>query len=267
MGGTKMDQANDTLGNPGSPPRILALETSGRIGSVAVAQGPNLLAARTFSHTMRHAADLMPTVAELTAAAGWQPRDIEQIYLSIGPGSFTGLRVAVAAARAMHQAIGCRLLAVSTLEVIAQNAPPAARQVVVVLDAKRGQVFGARYRRAADNPVEPGPMRCVAQPTLIDPAALVNQALTDAGTRESVYIMGEGVDYHRPALLSAGTVIEVDHEAWRGRAEIVHALGWQRLTAIGPAAFSDPQTLLPVYIRLPEAEEVWQKKQAQGSKT
>ena len=55
MGGTKMDQANDTLGIPASPPRILALETSGRIGSVAVAQGQDLLAARTFSHTMRHA--------------------------------------------------------------------------------------------------------------------------------------------------------------------------------------------------------------------
>ena len=242
-----------------SEPRILAIETSGRAGSVAVARGGELLAVRELPATMRHAVELMPAIRELVrrgGGQGWKPAEIEHVYLSLGPGSFTGLRIAVTIARALAQAIGCRLVGVPSLDVIAENAPAEFRVVVPVLDAKRGQVFAARYEREADE------LRRIGEPGLVDPAAFVGEALARVreldGPEGRVAVLGEGVDYHRPAIESAGSgVVELDKALWRGRAETVHRLGY---TMAQRGLFSDPATLLPIYIRLPEAEEVWRKK-------
>jgi tRNA threonylcarbamoyladenosine biosynthesis protein TsaB len=253
--------------------RIVAIETSGRHGSVAVAAGAVLLAQRELPPTMRHAAELMPAIRDLTQAQGWPPEQIDQVYLSLGPGSFTGLRIAVAIARALAQAVGCKLVGVLSLDVIAHNAPAACDIVLPVLDAKRGQVFAARYERDAQ-----GVLRQAAAAALVDPAAFVQQAILRAGERAqemssmlkvspatiTVALLGEGVDYHRDALFAAAgnlpertQLIELDRALWPGRAATVHQLGYAAALA---GQFSDPATLLPFYIRLPEAEEVYRKK-------
>jgi tRNA threonylcarbamoyladenosine biosynthesis protein TsaB len=239
-----------------SEPHIVAIETSGRNGSVAVARGGVLLAQRELAASSRHAVELMPVIRELVRGQGWKPAEIDHVYISLGPGSFTGLRIAVAIARALAQAVGCRLVGVPSLDVIAENAPAEFRVVVPILDAKRGQVFAARYEREAEG------LRRIGEPGLVDPAAFVSEALQRArgldGPGGKVAVLGEGVDYHRPAILSAGEgVVELDKSLWPGRASTVHRLGW---TMAQRQMFSDPATLLPIYIRLPEAEEVWRKK-------
>src|SRR4051812_10051197 len=118
-------------------PRIVAIETSGRHGSVVVAEGERVVGERVLSPELRHAVELMPAIDELTRAAGWSPDSIEQVYLSLGPGSFTGLRIAVAIARGMAQAIGVKIVGVPSLDVIAHNAPAEYPVVVPILDAKR----------------------------------------------------------------------------------------------------------------------------------
>jgi tRNA threonylcarbamoyladenosine biosynthesis protein TsaB len=243
-----------------SDPHIVAIETSGRTGSVAIARGPSLLAVRELPATMRHAVELMPAIRELVRAQGWRPAEIDHVYLSLGPGSFTGLRIAVAIARAMAQAAGCRLVGVPSLDVIAENAPPEFAVVVPVLDAKRGQVFAARYERTPD-----GALQRTIEAGLVDPAAFVTQAAARArelaGPAARVAILGEGVDYHRPALQSAGeSVVELDKSLWPGQAATVHRLGYAMAQQ---GQFADPNTLLPIYIRLPEAEEVYRKKHGQ----
>ena len=69
-------------------PRGLAIETSGRNGSIAVAQDGRVLAEETFSHGLKHAAGIVPIIDRLCAAQGWKPADVEEIYVSAGPGSF-----------------------------------------------------------------------------------------------------------------------------------------------------------------------------------
>lgn len=231
-------------------PRIVAIETSGRIGSVAVGCGAIFLAEKQLSSALRHAVELMPAVEQMTKEQGWAAGRIEQVYLSLGPGSFTGLRIAVAIARAMVQAIGCRVVGVPSLDVIAANAPAEFGVVVPVLDAKRGEVFAARYERDAD-----GTLVRVAGPGLVDPAKFVHEAVERARGRK-VAALGEGVEYHRDAVLMEG-VVELEKELWAGRASVVHRLGWEKAQQ---GRFSDATTLLPIYIRLPEAEEVWRKK-------
>src|SRR4051794_6884492 len=74
-------------------PRALAIETSGRIGSVAVARNGVTLAVEQFPHGLQHAAEIIPRIDSLCRNQGWSPADLEELYLSVGPGSFTGLRI------------------------------------------------------------------------------------------------------------------------------------------------------------------------------
>lgn len=240
----------------------MAIETSGRMGSVAVGLGPQLLAEKQFTAGMNHAIELMPTIRDLTFAQGWQPRQIQQVYLSIGPGSFTGLRIAVMVARSLAQAIGCLVVAVPTLEVLAQNAPPQAHDLAVILDAKRGQVYAARYRRGQGAMGTAGGWQCTTGPTLTSPEEFVRQS------PKPLYVLGEGVDYHRAALRAgveaSNDLIELGRETWIGRAAAVHELGW---AMAGRGIFADVTTLVPLYIRLPEAQELWNRRHASAGNT
>ncbi len=229
-------------------PRIIAIETSSASGSVALALGPRLLAERSFSTQTQHARELIPTLAKLYAELGWPIGQKNECYLSIGPGSFTGLRVGVTFARHLALATGAKLCAVQTLDVIAANAlemnsPPT--RLAVILDAKRGQVFGATFALTDEGYCRDG------QPRLIEPVELLK-------TGESLSVIGEGIDYHRAAVEGSGATI-VDRALWTPRAANVHRLGWALSRA---GRFTPPHELTPLYIRRPEAEELWQRRQS-----
>ena len=138
-------------------PRAVAIETSGRIGSVAVVRDGAVVTEEQFPHGLQNAAHVVPIIDRLTRAQGWSPRDVEQLYVSIGPGSFTGLRIGVTLAKTMALATSVKLVAVPTVRVLAENAPPEARHVLVVLDAKRNQIFTARLERGGGEWIEREP--------------------------------------------------------------------------------------------------------------
>src|SRR5207253_5933848 len=127
--------------------RALAIETSGRIGSVALVEGAAIVAEEQFSHGLKHAAEMVPMIDRLCRERGWTATDFAQIYVSAGPGSFTGLRIGITLAKTLAFATGLRLVAVPSVRVLAENAPPDARHLIIVLDAKRDQVFTARFER------------------------------------------------------------------------------------------------------------------------
>src|SRR4051812_14993677 len=128
--------------------RALAIETSGRIGSVALIDGDSIEEAE-FPHGLKHAAGLIPLIDRLCRERNLCPTDLSELYVSVGPGSFTGLRIGITLAKTLAFATGAKLLAVPTLRVLAANAPPEARHLVPVLDAKRDQIFTARFERTA----------------------------------------------------------------------------------------------------------------------
>jgi len=102
-------------------PLVLAVETSGRIGSVAIALGENILAETTFSAPIRHSAEIFPAISNILQRFSRKPEQIEQVHISVGPGSFTGLRIAVTLAKTLHLANAAKIVAVDTLDVIAAN--------------------------------------------------------------------------------------------------------------------------------------------------
>jgi tRNA threonylcarbamoyladenosine biosynthesis protein TsaB len=130
-------------------PRLLLLETSGRVGWVAVARGETLLQAQRLDEARRHARDLAPAVAGLLAAQGWRPRELDGVLVSCGPGSYTGLRVGIMSAKAFAYATGCALVAVPTVAVVAEQAPAEAAIVDILADAQQDKVYVQRFVRDA----------------------------------------------------------------------------------------------------------------------
>lgn len=231
-----------------SSPDTLVIETSGATGGVAVACGDRLLAAATLATTSRHAADLLGVADRLWREAGGAPGRVATCCLSIGPGSFTGLRVAVTVARSLALACGTRIVAVPTLAVIAEEARShlaEGEHVAVLLDAKRAQVFGAVFRRDGDC------MTPLSEAALHDPATLL------AATPRPCRITGEGVAYHAAACLASRLPLIPEPDRMP-RPRGVHRLA-RRLIAAGQ--FADPAILTPLYVRRPEAEEIWERRQ------
>src|SRR5688500_6189975 len=138
-------------------PRILAIETSGRVGSDALAREGRVLVEAQFPHGLKHAAEIVPSIDRLCREQGWGPGDIEHVYVSVGPGSFTGLRIGVTLAKTLAFARGVKVVAVPSVRVLVENAPSEALHVIIVLDAKRDQIFTARFERTGEGWVEREP--------------------------------------------------------------------------------------------------------------
>ncbi|HWL94512.1 MAG TPA: tRNA (adenosine(37)-N6)-threonylcarbamoyltransferase complex dimerization subunit type 1 TsaB [Phycisphaerae bacterium] len=227
-------------------PRIIAIETSGRAGSVAIASGPDLVSEAAFTADREHARDLIPMLDDLLVMHGWTPASIEHCYLSVGPGSFTGLRVAVTFARHLALATGAKLCAVPTLDVIARNAlslAQPAERLAVILDAKSQRVFGALYD------LVDGEYLRTQGPLHVPPADLLRDAAGMAVT-------GEGVRYHEAAIRAAGATI-LDPTMSPPNAKHVHYIGWKMALR---NEFAPPETLIPLYVRRPDAELMWEKR-------
>ncbi len=226
----------------------LAFETSSAVGSVAIGRGAEVLETRTLTRPKAHAVEFLPTIKALCEAHHVEPSSIRRVYVSAGPGSFTGLRIGVTTARMMALGVDARVVAAPTLEVIAQNAleidPPPPR-VAVVLDAKRNHVYTAAFvhRDGAYVPT------CDAIEA--DPLDFLSAQPDDSA------VLGEGVLYHRTAIEKSSRPI-LPESLYRPRAETVFRLGWERAER---GNFSDTRNLVPTYIRPPEAAEVWARKQ------
>jgi tRNA threonylcarbamoyladenosine biosynthesis protein TsaB len=219
----------------------LALETSGRIGSVALTGDGRVLSEEQFPHGLQHAARIITVIDSLCRRHGCKPGDLAEVYVSVGPGSFTGLRVGITVAKTLALAGTVKLVGVPSLHVLAQNAPAEAAHVVIVLDAKRGQIFTASFARMGEAWSE------------VEPAHMDTLGAMLARSPRPVHLLGEGVAYHRSAIdpADAGVVV-TDPESWRARAGAVAKLGWE-LARRG--LYADPMTLAPLYVRPPEAEE------------
>ena len=95
---------------------ILAVETSSRKGSVAIALDGKMLAEKAFSAPLRHSAEIFPAIGDLIGQFGLKPGQIKHIYISGGPGSFTGLRIATTIAKIMQLAHAVKIVTVNCKE-------------------------------------------------------------------------------------------------------------------------------------------------------
>jgi tRNA threonylcarbamoyladenosine biosynthesis protein TsaB len=209
---------------------------------------------------MRHSAEIFPAVHKLLVRFSRKPKEIEHIYISVGPGSFTGLRIAVALAKTMHLANAAKIIAVDTLDVIAANATdyikdlssvaPAKEEekakglakIATILDAKRGQFFIAVYQN------KQGQWKKSMPDCLMTAGQFIENC---GGKSRPVWLLGEGLVYHKDKFKADG-IRFLNERYWNPRAEKVHLLGWQKALA---GQFADPLTLQPTYLRRPDIKE------------
>jgi tRNA threonylcarbamoyladenosine biosynthesis protein TsaB len=221
------------------PLHALALETTSRRAQVALVREGQILAEDAFQADLKHTAHLLPLIDALCRSKGVAPADIQETYVSTGPGGFTGTRIGVTFAKSMALARAVRLVSVPTARVLVENAPREADRALVVIDARRGRAWVQSFqRRAADWQSE--------DPSLV---TTLHEALAAAG--RPIWLVGEGVSYHAQAIDPRDAHLHVVADA-QPRASVVAALGWKMARG---GCFADPFELVPTYVRLPEAEE------------
>lgn len=218
---------------------VLGLETATPHGSVAVVGPAGLLAESTALVPMRHLEWLVPTVEHVLADAGITRGQIEGLAVSRGPGGFTGLRIGIATAAAWARATGIPVTGISTLEALAATTG-APGLVMPVLDAKRGEVAAALFRREDDQH-----FTRVREDTVLPPEMLGE--LVPGG--EPILLLGDGLARWPDVIMRAVPEGRPAPSAlWTPRAALVAALGRERLLA---GQRDDPYRLAPVYGRRP----------------
>src|SRR5262245_28126269 len=178
-------------------PRLLLLETSGKTGRVALAEGANLGDVRTLDEARRHARDLAPAIAELCAAHGWKVHKLDAVIVSLGPGSYTGLRVGIVSAKMLAYASGCVVLGLPTFAAIARQVPPDAFDIDVLADAQQENLYVQRWSRVAS--------AWTSQPLRICPA---EDWL--AGLKPGAWVSGPGLALHEPRVPAANPRVPPD---------------------------------------------------------
>jgi len=226
-------------------PRFVILETSGRTGQVALAEGETICAVRRLDEARRHARDLVPAMAELLTAQHWRPRDLHAVLVSRGPGSYTGLRVGIMSAKTFAYAVGCRLLAVDTFAAIALQASEEARVLDVLADAQQDKMYVQRFARSLQG----------AEWQATSPLAIV-PIVRWLGTLDGdVWVSGPGLRVHFEQLPQATRT--VGDQDWDPRPESLLRLGLARYLK---GESDSPFVLEPLYLRPSSAEEKWRER-------
>jgi tRNA threonylcarbamoyladenosine biosynthesis protein TsaB len=227
----------------------IAIETSCRLGGVALGVGDELVGRVEYDASHRHAAGVISRLDEMLTAAGLTAGDVDEVYVSAGPGGFTGLRVGVTVARTLAQALdGVRCVAVATPQAVAENAVATDyRELGVVLDARAGGVYLARFTRADGGAWTPGPRGCLPADQAVDTLP------------RPILLIGEGLAYHD----LRGDRIEIppdtQHPLHLPNAANVWRVG-RRMAREG--LFTPGGDLLPIYARQPEAVRLWEARGA-----
>jgi tRNA threonylcarbamoyladenosine biosynthesis protein TsaB len=235
---------------------VLGIETATRVAGAAVVNEDRLVAERFVHNRKTHSQILLPMIQQVLDDAGITPRELAGVAVSCGPGSFTGLRIGMAAAKSMAQVLQVPAAGVPTLEALAWNAAGVGGLICPILDARKQEVYTCLYK--SDNGV-PVPVT--------DPRALSLAELKDllASLDEQVTLLGDGVPVYGEEILQAlGQKVK-----FAGRINLFsRAAGVAELgrRMIEEGLTGDPLTMQPSYIRRPEAEVTWERKHRAGEK-
>jgi len=222
---------------------ILAFDTSGSAGSVALLDQQRVVAEVALDPIRRSAQTLVPAIAQLLAAQHVEPGQICLVATTIGPGSFTGLRIGVTTAKTFAYAVGADVIGVSTLEAIAHGLPDdlltaAPREIHALIDAQRKELFVGRFRGEVSTIIR------------LEPDRIVSAEAWLANLQAGTVVTGPGLDRIEQRLPPCIVAVP---PAWRAvRASSVGRLAWRDYSA---GRRDDLWRLAPVYLRPSYAEE------------
>jgi tRNA threonylcarbamoyladenosine biosynthesis protein TsaB len=221
-------------------PLVLAFDTATPATAVAVRGGAlaeplELRDDPDVGQRPRHAQSLLPLAETALERAGAGLGDVDRVVVGLGPGSFTGLRIGLATARALALGANAELVGISTLRVLAAGVGPGAPTIVAVLDARRGEVFVAAYDEGGA--------------VLVAPRAVAPEGVGEAlGAARDGLAVGDGAVRFRTILEPIGMAVPADGSP-------LHRVSATVLLRLGAEASPAVRTeVLPDYLRLPDAE-------------
>ncbi len=218
---------------------VLGVESSGPRGGVALLEDGRTLGEALFEAGMVHGREIAPAADRLLRAAGKGPSDLGLVAVDIGPGSYTGLRVGLAAAKGLAYALGRPLIGVPSLDVLAEAAAGLGATLAPALDAKWDQVYGALYDVRNGRPAR------ISEMVAERPEAFA--ARVAAGT----LVLGDALERHAALFTARGARLAA-RELWAPKPSLVASLGLARHRE---GLRHDAATLVPLYLRKTEAEE------------
>src|SRR5713101_4046455 len=229
--------------------RMLAIETATPAQSVALLDEDRLLAEVSYDAKGSRGGLLLPTVDHVLRKAGVAAKDLDAVAVSIGPGSFTGLRVGLATAKGLALGTGATVVGVPTLEALAEGYAHANVTICALLDAYRGEMYMALFRRKGNA------LERLSPDTVLAPDAAASAL---AAVEGPVHLIGSGAARYRERLETAlsGRACVTD-EGLRAvpSAAVVARLGFRQLAGRNK---SDAE-VAPIYLRRAEAEVNWEK--------
>jgi tRNA threonylcarbamoyladenosine biosynthesis protein TsaB len=236
---------------------VLAIDTCDSRGSVVLLRDDVALAMANHHTEEDYSSWLLPAVGEVLKKAGLEMREVDVFGVASGPGSFTGSRIGLTTVKAWGEVYGKPIVAVSRLELIAWQAWGGTDYVASWLDARRGQVFGAVYRRKEKT------LELLGNEMVVEPGIFVQMAAQLAG--------GE-----RIAWASTDADCMCEQKQWKAREELNEGfelvtgflgMGIALVAASEAAAgrHTDPLALDANYVRRSDAEVFWKGNAARGS--
>ena len=224
---------------------ILAFESTAKAASAALVRDGKLLSQYSQCSGLTHSRTLLPMGEDMLKNAELSLQDVDLIAVAHGPGSFTGVRIGVSMVKGLAWAADKPCVGVSTLEAMAWHGLAAGGLVCPVMDARRSQVYNALFR------IEDGQPRRLTEDR---PIALEELAEELRAYNESVFLIGDGAELSFRALAEKGIPCVLAPENLRMQS------AWGVAMAAQDKTPGTADTLLPVYLRLSQAERERQER-------
>ncbi len=227
----------------------IGIDSSTEVGAIGLINDEELLAEINISLYRRHSKRLLPNIKYMLEETGFNIKDLEGIAVTVGPGSFTGLRIGLSTVKAFAQFLNIPIIGLSTLDVLAYNLHHLQAWLVPVIDARRNRVYTSLYRG--------GNRDIKASKEWDERAITVAQLLIELKKVSSIsdinkfYLLGNGVSAYQKKLDNTKLKITcVSKEFNKPRGGIVAALGQYYLKK---GEYDDVYKILPNYLKKPQA--------------
>lgn len=241
--------------------KILALDSSGLVASVAIVEDETLIAEYNTQYKKTHSQTLLPMLDEIKKMIDLDMATIDAVALAAGPGSFTGLRIGSATAKGLGLALNIPLVEVPTLEGLAYNMYGVQQYVCPIMDARRGQVYTGIYEFVKENNTPGSFVMKTIEPQCAVAIEEIAAKLNDLG-REVIFL-GDGVPVFEEKLAQ---LMRVEYSFAPAHMNRQRAAA---LAVLGSIYYKEGKAIpagehAPIYLRLSQAERERNEKQESG---
>ena len=230
--------------------KILAIDTSSIVATVALMEGDKLMAEYILNNKKNHSEHLMPIIEEVMKSCELSPKDIDVYAVALGPGSFTGLRIGIATIKSMAQALDKPIIGISSLEALAYNLIYSKDIICPIIDAQRDMVYTGLFKWDGLEFIR------LKEDRVIPIEELIQELKLEC---ENIVFLGDAVDKFKSFILEnlderaifAPGIVKLP------RASSIGELARQRAEK---GEFQDFKDILPIYMRKSQAERQWEER-------